>query len=112
MKRKYNKTHFKSFDINDLNVDLPLNLKELEPLINIIVQKYPSLKKSEISIIIKTFMEEIREQLIHGNGIHIKNFLLNMKLYTFCKLRNNKLMFNTKVQVNTPRKIRNNNVIK
>ncbi len=112
MKRKYNKTHFKSFDINDLNVDLPLNLKELEPAINIIARKYPILKKSEISLISKLFMEEIREQLLQGNSINIYDFLLNMKLYTYCKLRNNKLNFNTRVQVNTPTRIRNKNVPK
>jgi hypothetical protein len=112
MKRKYNKTYFKSSDINTLNADLPLTLKELEPAIHIISQQYPLLKKSEVSLIIKTLMEEMREQLIQGNIIHIYNFLLNMNLYTFCKLRKNKITFNTKVQVNTPLKIRNKNVIK
>lgn len=112
MKRKYNKTHFQSFDINDLNVDLPLNLKELEPAINNIAIRYPLLKKSEISLIAKIFMEEVRAQLLQGNSINIYDFLLNMKLYTYCKLRNNKLIFNTRVQVNTPIRIRNKNVIK
>jgi len=112
MKRKYNKTHFKSLDINDLNINLPLNLKELESAINNIAIKYPTLKKSEISLIAKLFMEEIREQLLQGNTINIYDFLLNMKLYTYCKLRNNKLIFNTRIQANTPTKIRNKNVIK
>ncbi len=112
MKRKYNNTYFKSLDINDLNIDLPLNLKELEPVVNQIAQKYPLLKKSEISLVVKTFMEEIREQLLQGNNINIYGFLLNMNLYTYCKLRNNKLCFNARVQVNTPVKIRNKNAIK
>lgn len=112
MKRKHNKTYFNSSDINDLNVNLPLNLKELEATINNIAPKYPLLKKSEISLIIKIFMEEIREQLVQGNSINIYDFLLDMRLYTFCKLRENKLTFNTRVQVNTPTKIRNKNVTK
>lgn len=112
MKRKHNKTYFKSIDINDLNVDLPLNLKELEPVINKIAQRYPALKKSEISLIAKMFMEEVREQLVQGKSINIYNFLLDMRLYTFCKLRENKLTLNTRVQVNTPTRIRNKNVIK
>lgn len=112
MKRKHNSSYFKSGDINNLNADLPLNLRELEPVINEIVKKCPLLKKSEISLIVKCFIEELREQLVKGKIINLKDLLMNMQLYTFCKLKNNKLMFNTRVQVTTPRHIKNANVIK
>jgi len=93
-------------DFKSLNSDLPLNLKELEIIIDEVSQKYPTLKKSEISLIIKCLMETLREQLLKGKVINIHEFLPNMKLYTFCKLRKNKLTFNTKIQVTTPKNIR------
>lgn len=107
MKRKLNHTHFKSFDIEALNADLPINLRKLEPLIDNISSKYPLLKKSEISIIIKAFIEEMRVQLLKGNSINLFQFLLEMKLYTFCKVIKNKLYFNTRIAVTTPEKIKN-----
>lgn len=107
MKKKYNKTYFKSLDINTLNTELPLNLRELETIINEVSKKYPILTKIQISMISKKIMEEIREQLLAGNGINIREFLFDMKLFTFCKLRKNKITFNTKIQVSTPLKIKN-----
>lgn len=112
MKRKINEAYFKSTDIQKIDIDLPLNLKNLEPIIGAIAKKYPLLKKSEISLIIRRFMEEIRDQLLQGNAVNIYDFLLNMRLYTYCKLQQNKLAFNAKIQVNTPQRIKNLNVIK
>jgi nucleoid DNA-binding protein len=110
MKKKFNKTHFKSFDINDLNSNLPISLRELQTVIEDISKRYPALKKHEVAVIIKIFMEEIRSQLIEGNEINIREFLFNMRLYTFAKLRKNKITLNTKVQVSTPKKLRIKNV--
>lgn len=107
MKKKFNKAYFKSFDINDLNADLPINLRELQPIIDEISLKYPSLKKHEIALIVRSFMEEIRAQLVEGNQINIREFLFDMRLYTFAKLRKNKITLNTKVQVSTPKKFKN-----
>lgn len=106
MKQKSNKTYFKSLDINNLNDDLPLKLKALEPMVENIYKKYPVISKGEISLIIKMFMEEIREQLLQGYSINVYQCLLNMKLYTYCKLNNDKLLSNVRIQVNTPKRIK------
>jgi nucleoid DNA-binding protein len=105
MKKKFNKAYFKSFDIEDLNASLPINLRELQGVIDEIAEKYPALKKHEIALISRMFMEEIRSQLIEGNQINIREFLFDMRLYTFAKLRKSKITLNTKVQVSTPKKL-------
>jgi hypothetical protein len=110
MKKKHNQAYFKALDINDLNKDLPLKLKSLEQINNAVAQKYPLLKKTEISLISKALMEEIRAQLLEGNSINVRNFLIGMKLYTFAKLRKNKIVFSTKIQVSSPPQIKKQNV--
>lgn len=107
MKKKFNKAYFKSFDIEDLNANLPINLTELQSVINDIAIRYPALKKHEIALIVKYFMEEIRLQVIEGNQINIREFLFDMRLYTFARLRKDKITLNTKVQVSTPKKLTN-----
>lgn len=107
MKRQNNTTYFKSDVINNINTDLPIKLKNLEHVINQVAIKYPNLKKHEISLIVKTLVEEMRDQLIKGKVITLRDLLSNMRLYTFCKMKNNKLIFSTRVQVTTPRHIKN-----
>lgn len=109
MIRKTNQLVLKPGEIDHLNTILPIKMRHLEPVINTITHKYPHLKKSQITLIVKTLLEEMRENLIRGNTITIKDLLFNMRLYTFCRMKNNKLIFNTQVQVSTPRYIKNAN---
>lgn len=102
MKKKYNKTYFTDLDIDFLNQDLPIKLNKIEPIIKTISEKYPTLNKSSISLIVKTMMEQVREELLNGNTININNFLISTRLYTFCRLRKNKITFNSRIQTATP----------
>ena len=107
MQPKSNNTYYKlDNSINLIDKDLPIKLTKIEHLIDTVSNQYPGLKKSEISFIVKTFFEEIREQLLHNNVISINDLFFNMKLYTYCKLTNNKIKFNTRVQLTTPRHIK------
>ncbi len=102
MQSKSNKTYFKSNYLEKLDKDLPIKLSKIEHIIDLIAKQYPTLKKSEISLIVKSLMEEIRDQLLQGNVITINDLFLNMRLYTYCKITNNKIRFNTRVQLTTP----------
>lgn len=100
--KKHSQTYIKPFDREGLNRDLPLQLKSLQKIVATIHHQFPQMKKSEISLIIKTFLEEIREQLVLGNKINVRGFLYDMRLYTYARLRNEKVIFTTRVQVATP----------
>lgn len=103
MKKKQNKTYFTKFDIKKFNNDLPIKIDTLENIIAQVTKQYPFITESEIKLIVFYFLEEIREQVIQGNSINIEEFLHNMKLYTFCKIKYNKLEVNARIQVNTPK---------
>lgn len=99
MQKKINTTYFKK----DLNLKtLPLNLKNMEQIIDNIAKRYPTLSKIDISIITKAFLEELREAVLNGKDVCIFDFVSHMRLYTYCKINNyNKLGFLAKIQVNT-----------
>lgn len=106
MKKKFNLTYFRDDDITTLTKDLPLKLIELESIIETIANKYPTLSKPEIASIIKALCEEMRSQLLQGNTIHIKKYLHSMRLYSYIRIRTEKLTLTTKIQVKTPKIIR------
>ena len=106
MKKQYNKPQIITSNLNFLNKELPIRFPDFQQIINNISAKYPYAKKSEISIIIKAFLEEIREQLVRGNVINIRNFLPNMRMHSYAKLRQDKIVINTRVQVTTTTKIK------
>lgn len=105
MQKKSNKAYFKK-NIDNLNKDLPLKLSKIESIINEISNKYPALSKTEISLIVKSLFEELREGLIQGDTIFIQDFINHMKLYTYCAVKNDKLLCAAKVQINTSEKMR------
>lgn len=106
MKQKHNTTHFK-IPKQELIQDLPLGLADFEPIVNRIAEKYPLLSKPEIALIVKNLMEEIRNQILDGNTVHIRKYLHNMRLYSYVSLEQDKLRVGAKIQTQTPRKIKN-----
>lgn len=69
--------------VNEINTDLPLQIKLLEPLIDRIYKRYPIIDKTEISVIVKAALEEIRSFLILGNIINFNKFVFDMKFLFF-----------------------------
>jgi len=64
-----------------INKRYPIKLKELEGVIDSVHIRYPFLSKTEISIIVKTFFEMIRENLILGSIINFNKYFFDMKFF-------------------------------
>lgn len=99
-----------------LNNKYPIGIKQFENIIHRIHSRYPILDKSEISIIVKTLVESIRDFIVMGCIINIME-LRCMKLKLFkSKVAKTKLKFhrpsvrvlikNLKVLKNPPKKER------
>ena len=71
-------------DFNDflssLDKDHPIQLKDLEKIIDKISLKYPHLDKMSIALIVKAYFEEIRKFLVSGKTLKIQGFLNFTKL--------------------------------
>lgn len=102
MVRKKKPTYLINLDLEKIDQELPLNLHELSDVVAAVALKYPLLKKSQIGLICRTFLEEMRSQVLMGNSVNLKGVLYNMRMYTYCKLKRGKLVYNTRVQVSTP----------
>lgn len=66
--------------IRCIDEDFPVQLQNLEGIIERISIKYPYLDKVSIALITKSFFEEIRRYLIMGKIIRIHGFMNSTKL--------------------------------
>lgn len=90
----------------DINTNLPISLENIQPIIDRIHLKYPVVNKYEITLVVKSFFECIREILIAGDTISINSFFSKMHLISFYKMRKNKISKVVKVKLTTPRKFK------
>jgi hypothetical protein len=92
--------------IEDINKDLPINIKKLEVIVNRIHEKYPLLDKSDVAIVVKTIFETMRELLIKNHEISVNNFFKSMKFYYFTHCRQGHIIPALKIKINTSPKLR------
>ncbi len=88
-----------------INHEYPINLKYNEDLVNRVHNRYPILKKSEISIIIKEVFQSMRELLLLGHILNFHNLFFDTKLHIFNY--HNKLKSAIKVKISTPPSLKN-----
>jgi hypothetical protein len=69
--------------VSQIDRDLPLNLKKLEPFIERIYNRYPLISKPQIVIIVKATLQAIRELLLLGYVLNIHRFVFDMKMLFF-----------------------------
>jgi|ERR1700722_1567014 len=89
-----------------LNQEFPISLKEIEPLIVRVHDRYPYLSSYEITMIVKTFFETMRYLLLVGETISLNRLASNIKLLSFSKIINDKRVSATKIKLTTPRKMK------
>lgn len=89
-----------------INKLLPLNLKNIEVIIDNVHQQYKTLTKHEITIIIRTMLETIRLLLITGNSLSIKELFSNMHLINYNQNIKSKLIKIIKCKLTTSKNIK------
>lgn len=92
--------------LDNLNKDYPVNIKYNEDLVNKIYLRYPFIKKSEVSIIVKIFFQSMRDLLILGKVLNLNNLFFNTKLLFFTHRRGSAILPALKVQISTPPPLR------
>jgi hypothetical protein len=91
-------------EVSDLiNEKYPISIRHIERIINSIHIKYPIASKTEISIVVKTFFEIIRENIILCNFISLFPIINNLRL-TFFKKSNGYIV--TKIKAITAKEMR------
>jgi len=92
--------------IDILNKELPINLKNHSDLIDRIYIKYPLVSKTEISTIIISIFQSIRELLVLGKILNFNNIFFDTKLHFFDHTKNNITFPALKVKISTPPPLR------
>ena len=94
--------------VDQLNYELPINLKYNEDLINRIHTKYPLIDKTKVSIIVKLIFQSFRDLLILGKVLNFNNLFFNTKLHFFDYRKGGRILPSLKVKISTPPLMRHN----
>lgn len=98
------KTHNDIIDI--LNSEDPISLKFNEDLIDRVCHRYPVLKKSEISLIVKNIFSGMRDLLILGKILNFHSLFFDTKLHVFNYRKQSLLFPAIKIKISTPPSMR------
>ncbi len=97
---------FKDLDKQDmadiLNKDLPISLRKNEDLITRIHDRYPLIDKSQISLIVKTVFQSMRELMILGKILSFHTVFFNTKLHFYLRNVKGVIKPSLKVKIATP----------
>ena len=102
--------YFKSLDhqevIDQLNKELPVNIKHNEDLVNRIYAKYPLIDKTQVSIIVKAIFQSFRDLLVLGKVLNFNNLFFDTKLHFFDYRKDGHILPSLKVKISTPPPLR------
>lgn len=101
-----NHTHQQIVDL--LNLEDPISLKYNEDLINRVHARYSIIDKPQISIIVKSIFQSLRDFLVLGKVLNFNNVFFDTKLLMFPHLKKGVTFPAVKVQISTPPPLRNN----
>ena len=80
----------------------PIKLPQHPDIIERIYNRYPYLNKMEITIIVLTAFEVLRDLLLQGCTIILRPFMPDFRLYVFQHIRKGKKYSAVKVKTGTP----------
>lgn len=89
-----------------LDEDYPINLKYNEELIDRIHAKYPYVSKTEVSIVVKSIFQSIRELLVCGKILNFNKLFFDAKLHFFGYRKDGHILPSLRVKVSTPPHLR------
>ena len=99
-----NLSHQQMVDL--LNVELPVNIKYNEDLVNRVYARYPLIDKSSVSLIIKSVFQSFRDLLVLGKVLNFNNLFFDTKLHFFDYRKNGHILPSLKVKISTPPPLR------
>jgi hypothetical protein len=94
------KTHQQVLD--EVNSQLPINLKYNGDIIDRIHTKYPLVEKSDISKIVIAVFQSMRDFMVLGKVLNFNNLFFDAKLHFFTHRRNGHILPALKAKISTP----------
>jgi hypothetical protein len=102
--------YFKDVDhedvVDQLNDELPVNLKYNEDLVDRVHAKYPLIDKTQVSIIVKAIFQSFRDLLVLGKVLNFNNLFFDAKLHFFDYRKEGHILPSLKVKISTPPPLR------
>ncbi len=102
--------HFKGLShqemVDLLNEENPVNIKYNEALVNRVYARYPLIPKAEVSLIIKSIFQSMRDLLILGKVLNFNNLFFDTKLHFFDYHKEGHILPALKVKISTPPPLR------
>lgn len=95
--------------VDQLNKDLPVNLKYNEDLVNRVYERYPFISKADISLIIKATFQSFRDLLVLGKILNFNKLFFNTKLFVFDHRKKGRIFASLKAKISTPPTMLKNN---
>lgn len=99
-----NLTHQQMVDL--LNEENPVNIKYNEALVNRVYARYPLIQKSEVSLIMKSLFQSMRDLLVLGRVLNFNNLFFDTKLHFFDYRKGGHTLPALKVKISTPPPLR------
>jgi hypothetical protein len=97
-------THQQMVDL--LNTEYPISLRYNEDLINRIHARYPLIEKSQVSIIVRSIFQSLRDFLVLGKVLNFNNLFFDAKFHFFDYHKNGHILPSLKVKISTPPPLR------
>lgn len=97
-------THQQMVDL--LNEENPVNIKYNETLVNRVYARYPLISKSEVSLIMKSLFQSMRDLLVLGRVLNFNNLFFDTKLHFFDYHKDGRTLPALKVKISTPPPLR------
>lgn len=99
-------THQQMVDL--VNKENPISLKYNEDLIDRIHARYPLISKTQVSIVVKSIFQSIRDLLVLGKVLNFNNLFFDTKLHFFDYRKGGHILPSLKVKISTPPPLRSN----
>jgi hypothetical protein len=80
----------------------PINLSKYPDLVERIYNRYPYVNRIQITLIVLSLFEIMRDLLLRGQAIKLRPFITNLQLYIFTHAEKSMIYPAVKVQIETP----------
>jgi hypothetical protein len=88
--------------VDMINHDLPISLRKNEDLISRIHDRYPLIDKSQVSLIVKTVFQSMRELMLLGKVLSFHSVFFDTKLHFYLRNVMGVIKPSLKVKIATP----------
>jgi len=91
--------------MNKFNRQFPINIKHLAHIIDRVSVRYPASPKSEIVMVAKAFFESMREILVQGDKLSVRELMSHAHLLYYSLILNGKFTRKVRIKLTTSKNL-------